>query len=88
VTSHRLQDVDVESLVGQLIGNQHDGDITPGSSIPGTPSGPRDNARLSGLGADGLPISGRISRASNGESVSDRPTVGVTTLVGDDFSEA
>ena len=76
----------MENLIGQLIGDRRDGDMTP-SSMPGTPSGTPGHARLSGLGADGLPISGRASRASNGESVSDRPTSGVTTLVRDDFSD-
>ncbi|CAE6454550.1 unnamed protein product [Rhizoctonia solani] len=76
---------EVESLLGQLIGP--DGNTTPGSSMPGTPSGPRGDARLSGLGADGLPVSGRISRASNGDSVSDKPIPGLTTFMGDDFPE-
>lgn len=78
----------MENLIGQLIGDRRDGDVTPSSSMPGTPSGALGHARLSGLGADGLPISGRASRASNGESVSDRPTSGVTTLVRDDFYDA
>ncbi|CAE6513669.1 unnamed protein product [Rhizoctonia solani] len=84
VISPGLQE-EVESLLGQLIGP--DGYTTPGSSMPGTPSGPRGDARLSGLGTDGLPVSGRISRASNGESVSDKPIPGLTTLMGDDFPD-
>ncbi|KAL5633267.1 hypothetical protein ACGC1H_003683 [Rhizoctonia solani] len=84
VISPGLQE-EVESLLGQLIGP--DGYTTPGSSIPGTPSGPRGDARLSGLGTDGLPVSGRISRASNGDSVSDKPIPGLTTLMGEDFPE-
>lgn len=76
-------------MLKQLTGGR-DGDITPVSSVPGTPAGPYGSARLKDLGPDGLPISisGRMSRASNGDSVSDRPTVGVTTLVDDDSSDA
>jgi hypothetical protein len=84
VISPGLQE-EVESLLGQLIGPE--GYTTPVSSTPGTPSAPRGDARLSGLGTDGLPVSGRISRASNGESVSDKPIPGLTTLMSDDFPE-
>ncbi|CAE6369175.1 unnamed protein product [Rhizoctonia solani] len=84
VISPGLQE-EVDSLLGQLIGPE--GYSTPVSSTPGTPSAPRGDARLSGLGTDGLPVSGRISRASNGESVSDKPIPGLTALMGDDFPE-
>ncbi|KAG8744173.1 hypothetical protein FRC10_010639 [Ceratobasidium sp. 414] len=78
---------EVENLIGQLIGVGDRDDLTPSSSMPGTPSGVLGHARLSGLNLDGLPISGRVSQASNGESVSDRPPSG-TTLVRDDYSDA
>ncbi|ELU43646.1 cytoplasmic dynein intermediate chain [Rhizoctonia solani AG-1 IA] len=77
VISPGLQE-EVDSLLGQLIGPE--GYSTPVSSTPGTPSAPRGDARLSGLGTDGLPVSGRISRASNGESVSDKPIPGLTEV--------
>ncbi|KAG8752975.1 hypothetical protein FRC12_011722, partial [Ceratobasidium sp. 428] len=59
---------EVENLIGQLMGMGDRDDLTPSSSMPGTPSGVLGHARLSGLNLDGLPISGRASRASNGES--------------------
>lgn len=88
VVSQEFQE-EVDSLLKQLTGGR-EGDITPVSSVPGTPAGQYGSARLRDLGPDGLPISisGRMSRASNGDSVSDRPTVGVTTLVDDDSSDA
>ncbi|EGN92188.1 hypothetical protein SERLA73DRAFT_173045 [Serpula lacrymans var. lacrymans S7.3] len=67
---------DVDDLVNALVGGlSSTSDVTPSSSLPGTPPRPAPNT-LSGYSA--LSISGRLSRQS--DVGSDRPSIG-TTLV-------
>lgn len=68
---------DVDELVNALVGNRgldSGGDVTPSSSMPGTP--PRQSALF--YGTSSLSPSGRISRQSDGGS--DKNSLGAAMM--------